>query len=466
MTKNGKILIVDDDPLVLEALQQEFMDEYQVLVADSGEVALRLVRSHPDLDAAVLDIRMARIDGFQAAAAIRDGFPDLPVIFNTAYAGEYSEADIEERHHPFEVLGKDESPYRLRRTVRNAVELHRLQSGAGHNLVELALKEYGMVGRSSVMRRIYQRIEKIGPTESKVLVLGPTGSGKELVARALHSRSHRAKGPLRILNCNHKAPDLVESELFGHVRGSFTGAHADHVGIVEAAHSGTLFLDEIGNLDIVTQGKLLRVLETGEMNRLGSVEVNKVDVRLICATNCDLEGLVASGTFRHDLYYRIKGVTIVLPPLAERVEDIPELVSYFAERYATRKNEPVKYFHSEAIELMQQYEWPGNVRYLNETVKSLIDLSNSTLITRDEVADYLDFNGRDEGGRPAEPDDDEGTLSEQVRRFKIRLIKRKMVQHESNLSAVARDLGIDRSNLRRTMRDLGLFNDVSDSDAA
>ncbi len=462
MAVSGKILIVDDDPLVLEALRQEFTDEYDILTADSGEEGLRLISRHPDLDAAVLDIRMARVDGFQIAAAIRSRFPDLPVIFNTAYAGEYSETEIEEQHRPFEILGKDESPYRLRRTVRNAVDFHRLQCENGDDLVDLALREYQMVGRSPVMRRIYQKIEKIGPTESKVMVLGPTGSGKELVARALHRRSHRADAPLRILNCNHKAPDLVESELFGHLRGSFTGAHTDRIGIVEAAHGGTLFLDEIGNLDIVTQGKLLRVLETGEMNRLGSVEVIRVDVRLICATNCDLEKMVASGSFRHDLYYRIKGVTIVLPPLSERAEDIPELVSYFARLYAEKRGEPAKLFHCDAIELMRQYEWPGNVRFLNETVKSLIDLSNSTLITRDDVADYLGFDGVEALPEPAEVDGD--TLSEQVRQFKIRLIRRRMADHEGNLSAVARSLGLDRSNLRRTMGDLGLLDEQSKSE--
>lgn len=459
MTVYGTILIVDDDPLVLEALQQEFMDEYKVLTATSGEEALDLIRNQPQLDAVVLDIRMARMDGFETASAIRQEIPDLPVIFNTAYAGEFSEADIERRHRPFEVLGKDESPYRLRRTVRNAVDFHRLQHDSGDSLVDLAVREYGMVGRSAVMQCIYQKIEKIAPTESKVTVLGPTGSGKELVARALHGRSRRAKGPLQIFNCNHKAPDLVESELFGHMKGAFTTALSDHVGIVEAANGGTLFLDEIGNLDISTQGKLLRVLETGEMNRMGSVKVKTVDIRLICATNCDLEKMVADGTFRQDLFFRIKGVTIILPPLSERAEDIPDLVRYFATRYAQRKEEPVKLFHDEAIRLMQQYDWPGNVRYLNETVKSLIDLSNSTLITREDVADYLGFYG-------CEPTDDvqggngDGTLSERVRRFKIKLISRKLAEYDGKLTAAARDLGVDRSNLRRMMRDLGMLRNA------
>ncbi len=264
MDKPGRILVVDDDPLVLEALGQTFSDEYQVVTASSGGEAIDIISSDQDIETVVLDIKMARMDGLQTASRLKEINPELPIIFHTGYPGDYSEDEIEKGHHPFDYVGKNERPARLKRAVKNALTFYRLKSGHS-DLVAIACEEYGMVGKSMAMLDVYRTIEKIGPTDNKVMILGPTGTGKELVARAIHRRSKRTDNPLAIFNCNHKAPDLVESELFGHLKGSFTGAVADRIGMFEYADRGTVFLDEIGDLDITTQAKILRVLETGEM---------------------------------------------------------------------------------------------------------------------------------------------------------------------------------------------------------
>ena len=447
MATLGKILIVDDDPLVLEALHQTFMDDYDVVLAASGMEALQALDKHGDLDAAVLDIRMARMDGLDTACRIRDINPELPVIFHTGFPGDYSERDIDTDHQPFDYVGKNERPARLQRSVRNAVSMHRLRSNSS-DLVELARRHFGMVGRSRVMRDVYQMIEKIGPTDNKVMVLGPTGTGKELVARAIHRRSRRSDMPLVVFNCNHKAPDLIESELFGHLRGSFTGAVADRAGMFEHANGGTVFLDEIGTLDITTQGKLLRVLETGEMYRIGSPETIRVDVRLICATNCDLEQMVSQSNFREDLYYRIKGIHISLPALADRREDIPDLIDFFTENYCRKKDDGIKVFEPSARDLMIEYDWPGNVRQLLDTVQALIDLSLSHLITRSEVQEYLAYAGAGQNGG--------GSLAKRMREFKRLTIIQSLAHHDGNVSAAARELDVDASNLHKTLKDLDI----------
>ncbi|MFH1686035.1 MAG: sigma-54 dependent transcriptional regulator [bacterium] len=448
MAQSGKILIVDDDDLVLEALRQSFLDDFEVVTASSGAEALDIIKDTLDFDAIILDIRMAKMDGLHTAGKIRARDPEVPVIFHTGYPGEYSESAIDTEYRPFDYIGKNERPDRLIQSVHNAVRFRRMKAGSDE-LVQIAQRDFAIVGSSAVMREVYQTIEKIGPTDNKVMILGPTGSGKELVARALHRRSGRANRQLVPFNCNHKAPDLVESELFGHLRGSFTGAYSDQLGIIEYANGSTLFLDEIGNLDITTQGKLLRVLETGELSRIGSPEIITVDVRIICATNSNLKGMVDHGAFREDLYYRLKGITIELPALRNRREDIPELIEYFAVNTCRRRGEALRIFTSEARDLLIEYDWPGNVRQLADTVQSLIDLSASQLITREEVADYLGLGGEDQN-----PDQD---FHQKVREYKRTLLIKAMAEHQGNVSATARALRFDPANLRKMLKSLELL---------
>jgi DNA-binding NtrC family response regulator len=447
MERLGTVLIVDDDALVLEALKQTFMDDYRVVAASTGEEAVAAVKSDHDLDTVVLDIRMAKMDGLQTARLIRQISPELPIIFHTGYPGEYSESRIEKDHQPFDYVGKNEQPERLVRAVKNAVSFYRLKADSA-TLVSLAHRHFGMVGKSRAMQEIYQTIEKIAPTNNKVMIFGQTGTGKELVARAIHKRSRRAGARLVILNCNHKPPDLVESELFGHLRGSFTGAIADRMGLLEYADGGTLFLDEISDLDMTTQAKLLRVIETGEMQRIGSPEVTYVNVRCMCATNRDLVKLVDESKFREDLFYRLKGVTITIPPLKQRREDIPELIDFFVEDYSLKEGDGIKIFEPAARDLLVEYDWPGNVRQLLDTVQSLIGLSISSFITRQEVENYLAYSN--------DGHDSAGSFHERVCEFKRTIIIQALARNNNNVSASARELSLDPSNLRKMIKDLGL----------
>jgi len=448
MDKIGRILIVDDDAMVLEAMEESFVDEYNTVLASSGEQALEILANDAAFDTIILDIRMARIDGLKTADRIKEITPDIPIIFCTGFAGSYSQEDIERDYRPFDLVGKNEPPIRLRRAVRNAVTFHRL-SNSQDDLIEHARREYGMVGRSRQMRDVYRKIERIGPTDSKTMILGPTGSGKELVAQALHRRSKRADLQMWVFSGAAKDPNLIEYDLFGHVKGAFTGAISDRVGLFERASGSTLFLDEIGDLDPNTQTKILRVLETGELVPVGGSDVRRVDVRLICATHHELSVLVEQGKFRQDLYYRLKGVTIRMPALRDRREDIPDLIDYFIERYCKDQKIGLKVFEPAARALLIEFDWPGSVRQLQDTIESLIALAPGYYITQREVADYLRLDG------PPVSNGD-GQFADQVTEFKRALIITALDRNRKNIAATARDLSLDQSNLRKMIKSLNI----------
>jgi two-component system response regulator HydG len=450
MAEKAKILIVDDDAQVLEALRQMFMSDYRCTTASSGTQAIEILKEHEDIEAVVLDIKMARMDGLQTASAFSTVRPDLPIIFHTGYPGEYSEAEIEQQFAPFDYVGKEERPERLHRAVKRAVAYHRLQDRS-ISLEEHAKLHFGMVGRSPAMLEVYRTIEKIAPTDRKVIVHGSTGTGKELVARALHRMSKRSSQRLVICNCTHRPPDMVDAELFGHLKGSFTGAVDDRVGLLEYADQGTLFLDEIGDLDSSTQGKLLRVLETGELQRVGSPETITVEVRLICATHRDLRELVEQRKFREDLYYRLKGVTITLIDLKDRREDILPLVDHFIQQHCSREGIALKIFEPAARDLLVHYDWPGNVRQLMDTVQSLIDLSPSYYVTREMVERYLASGKTNNLGASK-------SLKEQIIEYKRQLLIAALDRNGQNLRATARELSVDPSNLRKLVKELGIDN--------
>lgn len=448
MDKNGRILIVDDDHMVLEAMYESFVDDYHVDTALSGEDALKALQASPEFDTIILDIRMARMDGLKTADRIKEIAPEIPIIFHTGFAGSYSEEDIDRAYQPFDFIGKNEPPSRLRRAVKNAVQHHRLGT-SGHDLIDLARDRYGMVGKSREMREVYQRIEQIGPTKSKVMILGPTGSGKELVARALHARSQRVGRDMMVFNCNQKEPTMVEAELFGHTKGAFTGAVADRIGYFEAADGSTLFLDEIGDLDTTTQAKILRAIEHGEVTPVGTCEKRQVDVRVICATHHDLNALVEQGTFRKDLYFRLKGVIIRLPALKDRRDDIPELLDYFIERCCRENGYGLKVFEPAARALLIEYDWPGNIRQLSDTVQALIQLSPGYYITLPEVTSFLSYESHI-------AHKDQMSLADMIWEFKRTVITQALDRAGGSIPAVARDLKLDAANLRKLLQKLGL----------
>lgn len=440
MTKltRSKILIVDDDSLVLEALNQVFLDDYDVMLASTGEEALDLARRHPDIDAIVLDIRMAPMGGLETAEKLKAQKCEAPIIFNTGFPGDYSRERVTREQQPFEYTEKSEGPQRLQRAVQHAVEFTRLKRDPEYLTIH-AREKYNMVGKSRAMRENFLEIEQVARTDSKVMVFGETGTGKGMVARAIHDRSPRVRYEFHTLT--QRNAELIESELFGHVRGAFTTAVADRVGLFEFAHGGTIFLDEIADLDLGTQSKLLRVLESGEFQRIGSPQVHRTDVRIICATNRNLEKHVETGQFRQDLYYRLKGVTIYVPPLRERPEDIRALVEFFTDKHCAASRIEMKYFDQASYDLFLQYDWPGNVREMAAIVQSAIDSTPSYLITRDITESALKKRGV---GLPVS-----GSLKEQLRSYKRMIFIRGLDRHQGNVASLARELRVDAANLRK-----------------
>ncbi len=442
------ILIVDDDPQVLEVLRMLFCDEYHVISATSGHQALEIIKTTDGICTAVLDIKMPVMDGVTAGRLIREHDPSIPVIFHTGYPGAYEEDQIDETERPFDYVVKGRSSTRLMRSVRNAVESHKSKRD-GRELVADAESTYGMIGRSSLMQEVFQFIRKVSAADNKIVILGETGTGKELVARAIHANSRRRDQKLGILNCNHKTTELVEAELFGYKKGAFTGAHTDRRGLFEVANGGTVFLDEIGDLSSTTQIALLRVLETGEFQQIGpEAEVKKADVRVVCATHRSLDDMVQKGQFRQDLFYRLKGAVITLPPLRQRREDIPTLVERFRNAATIEQGLPYKAFDSEAMNVLIEYDWPGNVRQLKDTVESVIVLTDSELILADDINRYLEKGSTDR--------EYDKTLSGRLRELERTLIIQALAETNFNITAAAQLLDVERSNLSKKIKKYGI----------
>ncbi|MBD3258198.1 response regulator [candidate division GN15 bacterium] len=439
----ARILIVDDDRHVLQALEDLLADDYEVLLAASGLEAVDLVNDTEDLAAVVLDIKMTGIDGIETCRKIRALDTQLPVIFHTGYPGEYAEDEIDASEQPFDYVEKGRSVSALIRSVRNAVaasEARRFSDSVFDGA-------YGLIGRSLAMRKVFELIRKTAPRDNKVMILGETGTGKGLVARAIHAASRRVNEHFATLACNHKDPGLVESELFGHTKGAYSNV-SGRVGLFEYADGGTVFLDEIGDLDITTQAKLLQVLETGEYRKIGLPDVRTTDCRMLCATHKDLQQMVGEGTFREDLYYRLRGIQIELPPLRSRREDIPLLVRRFVDRATVEQGLPAKFLHSSAIEAMVEFDWPGNVRQLLDVVESLVVLTDSDLILADDVNNFL---------HRAVDERLEGVgLNARMREAERTLIIQALVRTKGNAAAAAKILEIDPATLRKKIQRHGL----------
>ncbi len=449
-TKKETILIVDDEPENLRVLEINFKDTYDVIAVDSGKKSVAAVTENPGISAIVMDIKMADMDGIEAARAIRKISPEIPIIFHTGFPGDYDENDIDIGEKPFDYIEKLDSYTKLTRSVRNAVEYYNLKQ-RNLSLTAYAEAAYGMIGESPSMQKVFGIMKKIAPTDGKVMILGETGTGKELVARALHENSPRKEKRLAIYNCSRRSADLVESELFGHTRGAFTGAVAERRGLFEEANGGTVFLDEIGDLDPDTQIKILRVVETGEFKKVGSETVQHTDVRLLSATHKNLENMVSEGCFREDLYFRLSGITIALPPLRDRREDIPILVEKLKARIIAEKNLSPKILDPEAVKILTDYDWPGNVRQLQATIENLILLSESDIIMAEEVTEALKLSDESKPEKRARL-----SLAEQVRGFEKSRIMETLKRNNFNISASARELKIDRSNLRKKIKYYGI----------
>jgi DNA-binding NtrC family response regulator len=439
-----RILIVDDDPYVLEALEASFEDDYDVTTATSGAEAIEVVRQSSDLATVVMDIKMPGMDGIQATREIRKLEPELPVILHTAYPGDYDEDRIDQNEKPDAYIVKAGPESRLARAVRNGVEKRRLKID-NRALLRLAGQSWGLVGESPAMLAIFRQIHRLGPTQVPVMIFGETGTGKELVAQALHMVSRAADRQIQILECNHKNPTLIEADLFGTDKGAYTDA-VDRPGLVERADGGTLFLDEIGDLDSTTQAKLLRVTERGEYERVGGKERRSSSFRLICATHRDLKQMVADGKFREDFYYRLEGSTITMPPLRERREDISHLANHFAREFADDCGRLNTVFDKPAMDILASYDWPGNVRQLQRVVRQTMLHCDSGLIMADDVSRTLDM-------KPAVRSDDDLTLTERLMEHRRELIRDALRGADGNVAAAARTLRCDAAWLRKIIKE-------------
>jgi two-component system, NtrC family, response regulator HydG len=443
-THRGSILIVDDEPVVRESLEQWFADEgYRVVVAGSGKDALQAV-GRGSFDVALLDIRMPGMDGMELQGRLHDTEPDLPIIIMTGYAS--VETAVQSlKQGAYDYITKPVDPDILLHAVTKAIEHNR----ASRELARLRedVQELrpapNLIGNAPSMRKVQEFVDMSGPTDSTVLITGESGSGKEVVARAIHQRSNRHSMPMVVIHCGALTDTLLESELFGHERGAFTGAQYRKKGKFEAADGGTVFLDEIADISLRMQTDLLRVLQQKEITRVGGNQSIPVDFRCIAATNKRLEDLVQAGSFRPDLYYRLHVLCIDLPPLRERREDIPALAEHFIRRLCARTNRAtIPEVRPAAMDLLTQYDWPGNVRELENAVERALVVSRGPVL--DESAFSFLTRGRNGVSLPASSVNGGGKTLEEVERAHIEAI---WSQSGGNHSKAARTLGIDRTTL-------------------
>ena len=451
-TEPARILVADDDPDVLAALRLLLRDGgFEIVTAASPAEVLRVVETE-DFDAALLDLNYARdttsgSEGVALVSALRRLDASLPVIVMTAW-GSVDGAVAAVRGGARDYVQKPWDNTRLLATLTSQIELSRaLRRGRRLELENELLRDEGerMIAQSPAMRPVLDLIDRVGPSDANVLVTGEHGTGKELVARILHAHSPRADRPMVTVNVGGLSEGVFESEMFGHERGAFTGARAERVGRFELADGGTLFLDEIANVPLAQQAKLLRVLQSGEFERVGSSRTRRVSVRLVSATNADLRAEVAAGRFREDLLFRIDTVEIRLPPLRERREDVPLLASHFLARHARRYGRPVTGIEPEAVRALLDHPWPGNVRELDHVVERAVLLAPGDQLRVEDLG--LRVGGDETGARL-----DRLTLDEVERE----LIRRALKRHDGNVSEAARALGLSRSALYRRLERHGL----------
>lgn len=379
----SKILIIEDESAirrVLSRILSEENDSYQVEEAEDGVSGLEKIKNN-DYDLVLCDIKMPKMDGVELLEEVKKIKPEIPMVMISGH-GDMETAIQAMRLGAFDYISKPPDLNRLLNTVRNALDRKQLVV-ENKILKKKVSKNYEMIGESEAINHIKVMIDKVAQTEARVLVTGPNGTGKELVAHQLHEKSERAAFPLIEVNCAAIPSELIESELFGHIKGAFTSAVKDRAGKFEAADKGTIFLDEIGDMSLSAQAKVLRALQENIITRVGADKDIKVDVRVVAATNKDLKKEIEEGRFREDLYHRLAVILIKVPSLNDRREDIPLLVSHFADKIASEQGTAVKKFSEDAIKLLQEYDWTGNIRELRNVVERLIILGGSQISEND-----------------------------------------------------------------------------------
>ena len=451
-----RILIVDDEEVLRDVLDAVLRREgFDIVAASSGEEALNVLDSE-EVDLVILDVMLPGISGIDTLRAIRIANPNLPVIVITAYSSIDGAIDAM-KQGAFHYIPKPFKNEEVVLTVNKALEQRRLSRENERLKSELSEKYAysNIIGKSEIMRKVFDLIRLAAPSRSNILVQGESGTGKELVAKAIHHASPRARNAFVTVNSGSLPPELLESSLFGHIKGAFTGAIATKRGLFEVADNGSIFLDEIGNINLETQAKLLRVIQEKEFMRLGSVETVKVDVRIIAATNADLHKLMAEQKFREDLYYRLNVITIQLPPLRRRREDIPLLIQHFLHKYSEENRRKVREVTPDAMRILMDHNWPGNVRELENTIERAVVLCTGDRITPELLPDYLRYPTRTD--QPATVVPAEGiSLKDAVSNYERTMILQSLELANGVQKRAAELLQVKPSTLNEMMKRLGI----------
>ena len=451
MNAKANILIVDDEANTLASLARAFrLAGHEAVVCDNADRALELARTKP-FDLILSDVVMPRRDGLTLLEDLKAAGVTAPVVMMSGQA-HIEMAVRATRLGALDFLEKPLSTEKLLVTVENALKLTRLE--AENRDLRARVGKHTLIFAGENMRRVMAQIERVAASETRVCIYGETGTGKELVARTLHEKSSRAAGPFVTLNCAAVPSELIESELFGHEKGSFTGAAQRHTGKFEQAHRGTLFLDEIGDMPVAMQAKLLRVLEEGEVERIGSGKPTAVDVRVVVATHRNLEQLVESGGFRRDLYHRVVVFPLELPPLRQRREDLPALVEHFVRQVSAQNGWKPAAFTAAALEALQEYTWPGNIRELRNVVERLLLLAGGEVGAKDvrlalPVSHAAAKAAGTEGGAT-------GPLAQRVLAFERAQVLAELDRHGRQITQTAKALGLERSHLYKKCQQLGI----------
>ena len=436
------VLVADDDPPIRDGLRDILEHEdYDTREASDGKTALASLEEY-DVDLLLLDLKMPRVPGMEVLRRTMDAHPEVPVVIVSG-KGTIQKAVEATKVGAYDFLEKPVDAQRLLVTVRNALEKARLERQRDR-LLDQTREQYRMVGTSEPMQRVYDRIDKAAASDCRVLITGESGTGKELVARAIHHNSDRAGAPFVTVNCAALPEDLIESELFGHAEGAFTGAQGEHTGTFAQADGGTLFLDEVGDMSLAAQSKTLRAIETGTIQPIGSEATVEVDTRILAATNADLQAAIDEDAFREDLYYRLNVLVIDVPPLRERRDDIPDLAAHFLSDAAG--DEPPPELGEDAIAVLMSHHWPGNVRELENVIERLVVLSDDAAVGAGAVQDAL--NGPEREAPSGDID-----LRAARDRFEAAYIRQALRTHDGAIQATADALGIDRSSLWRKMEE-------------
>jgi DNA-binding NtrC family response regulator len=452
-----RILIVDDEEVLRDVLDAVLRREgFEVVMAASGEQALALLDQDENIDLVILDIMLPGISGIDTLRALRIANPNLPVIVITAFSS--IDGAIEAmKHGAFHYIPKPFKNEEVVLTVNKALEQRRLSSENERLKAELSEKYAyaNIIGKSEPMRKVYELIRLAAPSRSNILIAGESGTGKELVAKAIHHASPRARNAFVTVNSGSLPPELLESSLFGHMKGAFTGAIATKRGLFEVADGGSIFLDEIGNINLETQAKLLRVIQEKEFMRLGSVDTIKVDVRIIAASNADLSKLMADGRFREDLFYRLNVINVALPPLRRRREDIALLVAHFLEKYSEENKRKVREVTPEAMRILMDHSWPGNVRELENTIERAVVLCTADRIGPDLLPEQLRYPVQTDQPAMIVPADGM-SLKDSVSRYERAMILQSLEMANGVQKRAAELLQLKPSTLNEMMKRLGI----------